>query len=81
MKLLFITTILILTTLVMAKDSLKEFSQSMDKNIQSVVKDNPQMYETKSFSGRKPASVESTEESSTDKLDAVEEQADTHQSW
>ena len=60
---------------------LQQFNQQLHKNMQQVIEDNPQMYETRK-PGRAPASVTPViPESPTEQLDEVEEQADTHTSW
>jgi hypothetical protein len=58
----------------------KSFNKTVNHNIDQTIQDNPQMYETKPIS-RRPASVKFIEPESTDKLDAIEEQADSHISW
>mgnify|MGYP001303290831 CR=1 FL=1 len=57
-----------------------QFNSRMNENLNEVIEDNPQMYETKSL-GRTPASVTPVKETSTDKLDNVDEQANTHNDW
>ncbi len=60
----------------------KNFNKKMNQNIDEVLEQNPHLYETKPIGGRQPASVHMIDaEDSTDKLDDVVEQADTHTSW
>ena len=59
----------------------KNFQEKLNSNMHEVLEENPQMYEKKDIH-RKPASVERYEEDKTiDKLDGIDEQADTHLSW
>ena len=59
----------------------KNFQEKLNSNMQEVLEENPQMYEKKDIH-RKPASVEKFEEDKTiNKLDGIDEQADTHLSW
>lgn len=58
----------------------KSFNKEMNKHLDEVIEENPQMYETKSME-RKPASVKKVEPESTEKLDAIDEHADTHMGW
>ncbi len=61
---------------------LKTFSKKMNHNIDWVLEDNPEVYETKPIH-RGPASVTpvENEEKNRDKLDEIEEQANTHTKW
>jgi hypothetical protein len=74
-------TILFSLNLLAKKDvSLKSFNKEMQKNMNEVIQDNPQMYETKPIRmNRAPASVSPVE--TTQKLDEVEEQADSPKDW
>ncbi len=65
------------------KADLSAFNEKMNINIEEVIKDNPQLYEKNNSkrSGRMPASVTPDKFRSIDKLDQIEEQADTHNSW
>lgn len=82
----FIKILLVLSTLLsmnlMAKKSvdLGIFNKEINKNMNEVIQDNPQLYETKPVRmNRAPASVSPVE--TTEKLDKFEEQADGHKDW
>ncbi len=84
MKVLLIAFILAFSTVLLAKRDVDfdSFNKEMMENIQEVIDENPQMYETRPV-GRKPASVEPVdeEENITEKLDEVNEQADGVGTW
>ena len=88
MKVILFSTILIFSSVSFAKSkaNFKSFNKAVSENISETIDQNPQMYETKPLN-RGPASASpaiiqnDSEMKSTDKLDAVEEQADTHISW
>ena len=60
----------------------KNFNKKMTQKIQQVLDENPHLYETKPIN-RGPASVQPSaqNEEPIQKLDDVEEQADTHINW
>jgi hypothetical protein len=82
MKLLLVFTFLFGSFSLFAKKDIdfKSFNKQVNKNIDEVIQENPQLYETKELV-RKPASVELVEPESTDKLDEIQEQADSHMGW
>lgn len=83
MKILSILTcIFTLTSLYARPDSkLKTFNKEFSQQMNKVIEENPQMYETKPI-GRAPASVVNIiEPEATEKLDAIEEHADSHMGW
>ena len=84
MKSFIFSIILIASGITLAKKAVdfKTFNKAVGENISDTIESNPQMYETKPLD-RKPASVEQVDPvlKSTDKLDEVVEQADTHTSW
>mgnify|MGYP003682945181 FL=1 len=85
MKLILPAIVLLASsTMAFAKSEQKfnKFNKQMMNNISTVLKDNPELYETKSIS-RKPASVSPTElqKDTTQKLDKFDEQADGTKSW
>ncbi len=60
---------------------LSEFNEKLHQNMDTVLEQNPQVYEKKSFS-RAPASISSeTPENLTEKLDSFDEQIDGQKSW
>lgn len=83
MKLFFVLILSFLTFTAFAKRDVdfQSFSQKMNQNIDKTVQDNPQMYETKPIKNRKPASVKQIDDESTEKLDAIDDHADSHMSW
>jgi len=82
MKLILPAMMLLACTFAYAKKDrqFKNFNKEMMENISTVLKDNPELYETKDIH-RKPASVSPVEEVTTEKLDQIEEQADGRKSW
>lgn len=80
MKALGLITILFFTTpcFAMSGMGLSRFNKAMIVNIDLVIKDNPEVYETK---GRAPASVRKSPEKTPEKLDEFEEQVHGAQSW
>jgi hypothetical protein len=81
-KYILLVTCILGVTLTWAKPDVdfKSFNKSVNENIDQTIQDNPQMYETAPI-GRKPASVNYIEPESTDKLDAIDEHADSHIKW
>ena len=88
MKAIIFSLIFIGSGLTLAKKAvdLRSFNEAVGEDISEVISENPQMYETKEIN-RKPASKSKqfneniNDLSGTDKLDAVDEQANTHTSW
>lgn len=73
--------ILLFSTIALGSEvDLKTFNEKMNKNIDSVLADNPEVYETKS-SGRSPASVKPKVDPTSKQLDEFEEQAAGQKSW
>jgi hypothetical protein len=85
MKSIFITFILVGSFSLYAKNDmdLKYFNKAMAKDIEAVITENPHLYETKpqKIEGRIPASVQAVDEATTETLDSIDEQADTHTKW
>ena len=78
----FIILSLIISSIAFAKRDvdLGAFSMEFNKNIDEVLEDNPEVYETKPVQiKRGPASVTPIE--TIEKLDQVEEQADGFKDW
>lgn len=85
MKLLMIG--LIISLGLFARNTMDQFNNSMIQNIDTVIKNNPEKYETKSI-GRKPASVkpvvedtEILEEENSDYINKRDKQAIGHPHW
>ncbi len=80
MKILLVS--LLLSPVVFGKAvDLSEFNEKLHQNMDTVLEQNPQVYEKKSF-GRAPASVPSeSPENLTEKLDHFDEQIDGQKSW
>jgi hypothetical protein len=76
MKWVLLCLIAILSVSIWARNDidLSSFNKEMVKNIQEVLDENPQLYETKDPI-RKPASVEPAHKVTTENLDDFEEQA------
>lgn len=66
-----------------AKDSVnfKKFNQSFSENMDEVLSDNPEVYESSKFQGRIPASIVEVKPENQEKLDHFEEQAFGKKSW
>lgn len=76
---LFILTLLSATAV--AKNvNFDQFNKEVISEIDSVIEDNPEVYEEKSR-GRAPASVQPEADSTSSKLDEIEEQASGQKSW
>ncbi len=58
----------------------KSFSKSVNQNIDQTIQNNPQLYETRPVN-REPASLKKIDDESTEKLDAIDEHADSHMAW
>lgn len=58
----------------------EQFNKKLVSEIDSVIEDNPETYETKPR-GRAPASVKPEVDSTSKQLDEFEEQASGHKSW
>lgn len=72
---------LLISSFAMAKEvDLETFNKKVIENIDSVIEDNPELYEKKSR-GRSPASVRPEVDPTSKQLDKFEEQANGQKSW
>ena len=82
MKKLLLLVCLVFSTVLIARTDidLSSFNKHMLQNIDEVIEDNPEIYETKN-PGRVPASTKPVEIDTTDKLDKFLEQANGQKAW
>ena len=82
MKKLLLLICLVFSTVLIARTDidLSSFNKHMLQNIDEVIEDNPEIYETKN-PGRVPASTKAVEIDTADKLDEFQEQASGQKSW
>ena len=82
MKKLLLLICLVFSTVLIARTDidLSSFNKHMIQNMNEVIEDNPEIYETKN-PGRVPASTKAVEIDTTDKLDEFQEQANGQKSW
>jgi len=82
MKKFIVLLCLIFSSVLIARNDvdLSSFNKEMQQNMDEVIQDNPQIYETRN-PGRTPASVEATEIDTTEQLDEFQEQASGQKSW
>ncbi len=80
MKAIGLILIMFFSTISFAKhdQGFSQFNQEITDSIDLIIKDNPEVYEKE---GRTPASLRTSPEKTSDKLDNFEEQVHGAQSW